>query len=49
MVPEEKHLERENVGERWALVLQAILSALAVEEAHILSDIISGSSLFLLD
>lgn len=33
----EKHLERENAGERWALEAQEILSALAVEEAHILS------------
>lgn len=38
---EEQHLERANVGERWALVHQEILSAIAVEEAHILNDFVS--------
>lgn len=37
----EKHLDRENAGERfWALEALEILSALAVEEAHILSAIV---------
>lgn len=35
------HLERANVGERWALMHQEILSAIMVEEAHILSDFVS--------
>ena len=35
-LPVEKHLERENEGERWVLDEEESLSALAVEEAHIL-------------
>ena len=39
-LPEEKHLDKEKGGERWVLVAEEeILSALAVEEAHILSAI----------
>lgn len=41
-VPEEKHLERENAGERWTLEAQETLRALAVEEAHILSAMLSS-------
>ena len=39
---EEKQRERESAGERWALEAQEILSALAVEEAHILRAMLSS-------
>jgi len=38
-IPVEKHLEKEKGGRRWGLEAEESLSALAVEEAHILSAI----------
>lgn len=38
-IPVDKHLEKEKGGKRWGLEAEESLSALAVEEAHILSAI----------
>jgi len=38
-IPVDKHLEKEKGGRRWGLEAEESLSALAVEEAHILSAI----------